>query len=139
MIIVLDTNALLVSIPKKSTYRPIFDALINSRFDLILSNEILSEYVEIIEQKANGIVASNIAEMLLNLKNVRKIDVYFEWKLIEQDPDDNKFVDAAIAGSADFIITNDAHFYKLKLIDFPKVNVIGIDEFLNQIVSQQLI
>lgn len=72
MIIVLDTNALLVSIPKKSKYRPIFDALINSRFELILSNEILSEYVEIIEQKANSIVASNIAEMLLNLTNVRK-------------------------------------------------------------------
>lgn len=138
MIVVLDTNALLVSIPKKSKYRPIFDALINSKFELILSNDILSEYVEIIELKTNNIVASNIAEMLLNLRNVSKIDVYFEWKLIEQDPDDNKFVDAAIAGSADFIITNDAHFQGLILIDFPKVNVISIDTFLDLISNQPL-
>ncbi|PWK78268.1 hypothetical protein LX99_02108 [Mucilaginibacter oryzae] len=46
MTIVLDPNALLVSIPKKSIYRPIFDALIASKFELILSNEILSEYIE---------------------------------------------------------------------------------------------
>ncbi len=135
MIVVLDTNALLVSIPKKSKYRPLLDKLIDSKFELILSNEILSEYVEIIERKANSFVASNIAEMLLNLHNVRKIDVYFEWKLIEQDLDDNKFVDAAIAGSADFIVINDTHFHKLRLTDFPKVNVISIDEFLNQVIA----
>ncbi|PWK78267.1 PIN domain-containing protein [Mucilaginibacter oryzae] len=76
--------------------------------------------------------------MLLNLNNVRKVDVYFGWKLIEQDPDDNKFVDAAIAGSADFIVTNDAHFQGLILIDFPKVNVISIDTFLDLISNQPL-
>jgi len=131
MIVVLDANALLVSISKKSIYRPILDALIDGEFDIILSNEILSEYVEIIERKANAVVANNIAEMLLNLGNLNKVEVYFEWKLINQDPDDNKYIDAAIVGAADFIVSNDQHFQVLKSIDFPKVNIVSIEEFLS--------
>jgi putative PIN family toxin of toxin-antitoxin system len=131
MNVVLDTNALLVSIPSKSLYRPIFDALLNGKFNLVLSNEILSEYIEVIERKANAVVSNNIAEMLLNLDNLNKVEVYFEWKLIDKDADDNKYVDAAIAGAADFIVTNDQHFKILKSVDFPKVSVISIDEFLN--------
>ena len=129
MIVVLDTNILLVSIPSKSIYRPIFDALINGDFNIVLSNDILSEYIEVIERKTNTIVSNNIAEMLLNLNNLNKVEVYFEWKLIDSDPDDNKFVDAAIVGAADFIVSNDQHFNILKSIDFPIVNVIGIDKF----------
>ncbi|MDB5124316.1 MAG: hypothetical protein JWP94_2445 [Mucilaginibacter sp.] len=131
MNVVLDTNALLVSIPSKSLYRPIFDALLNGKFNLVFSNEILSEYIEVIERKANAVVSNNIAEMLLNLDNLNKVEVYFEWKLIDKDADDNKYVDAAIAGAADFIVTNDQHFKILKSVDFPKVSVISIDEFLN--------
>jgi predicted nucleic acid-binding protein len=47
MKVVLDTNVLLVSIPKKSKYRAIFDALIDGHFNAVISNDILSEYVEI--------------------------------------------------------------------------------------------
>ena len=136
MIVVLDTNVLLVSVPPKSAYRPIFDALLEGKFHLALSNDILSEYIEVIERKANSIVANNIAEMLLNLDNLNKIEVYFEWNLIEKDPDDNKYVDAAIAAGADFIVTNDQHFRILKSVDFPKVIVVGIDEFLDLILKR---
>lgn len=133
MTIVLDINALLVSLPKKSFYRPIFDALVGGKFNLVLSNDILSEYVEIIEQKTNAIVANNIAEMLLNLDTLHKVEIYFEWHLIEKDPDDNKYVDAAIVGAADYVVTNDQHFDVLRKVKFPKVEVINIDKFLNLI------
>jgi putative PIN family toxin of toxin-antitoxin system len=136
MIVVLDTNALLVSIPKKSIYRPVLDALVDGKFDVVISNDILSEYVEIIERKANSTVANNIAEMLLSLDNLNKVEVYFEWKLIRTDPDDNKYVDAAVVGSADYIVTNDQHFNVLKSIDFPKVETINIDEFLHLIINK---
>lgn len=135
MIVVLDTNVLLVSIPSRSVYRPILDALIDGKFDLVLSNDILSEYAEILERKANTVVANNIAEMLLNLDNLKKVEVYFEWKLIDKDPDDNKYVDAAVVGAADFIVTNDQHFKVLKSVDFPKIKVMGIDQFLSLVVK----
>jgi uncharacterized protein len=130
MKVVLDTNILLVSIPKKSSYRIIFDALLSNKFELIISNDILSEYTEIIAQKTNHFVAVNLTEMLLSLPNVKKQEVFYKWNLINIDKDDNKFVDCAIAGSADYLVTNDKHFNCLKLIDFPKLNILNIDEFL---------
>jgi putative PIN family toxin of toxin-antitoxin system len=133
MRVVLDTNALLVSISTKSEYRPIFDALLRGRYELIISNEILSEYIEVLERKANPVVASNIAEALLNLENVVKIDIYFNWVLIKEDPDDNKFVDCAIAANAKYLVSNDRHFNSLKEIEFPKVDVIGIEDFMKSI------
>jgi putative PIN family toxin of toxin-antitoxin system len=130
MRVILDTNVLLVSIGKKSPYRPIFDAFLANQFTLVISNDLLLEYAEIIEHKTNVLVATNIIEMLLSKSNVEKKEIYFKWGLLTNDYDDNKFVDTAIVGSVDFIVTNDKHFNPLKDIDFPKVETITIDNFL---------
>ncbi len=135
MKVVLDTNILLVSIAKKSPYRIIFDSLLNNKFDLIISNDILSEYTEIIALKTNIMVATNVSEMLLALSNVQKQDVFYKWNLIDADKDDNKFVDCAIAGNADYLVSNDKHFNCLKTIEFPKLSLLGIDEFMDLLVT----
>ena len=64
MKVVLDTNVLLISISKNSPFRPIFDAVINGEVKLVVSNEIISEYVEILEARTNATVAVNIADFL---------------------------------------------------------------------------
>ncbi len=127
----MDTNVLLISISTKSRYRPIFDALLNGKYQLAISNEILSEYMEVLERKANTSVAVNIAEVLLNIENVIRTEIFFNWNLIKEDADDNKFVDCAIAANAKYIVSNDKHFKVLKEIDFPIVDVIGIEAFLD--------
>lgn len=131
MRIILDTNVLLVSIGKKSQYRPIFDAFLQQKYTLITSNDILLEYAEIIELKTNAFIANNIIELLLSKSNIDKSEIYFKWELLKIDYDDNKFVDTAIAGNVDYIVTNDRHFNPLKEIDFPKVEIINIDDFLD--------
>ena len=133
MKIILDTNILLVSIPSKSQYRIIFNQLIQQKFNLIISNDILNEYFEIITQKSNEIIATNIIEVLINLKNVSKQNIYYNWNLINVDKEDNKFLDCYIAGNADFLVTNDKHFNFIKNIDFPQINIINIDEFVSLI------
>lgn len=131
--VVLDTNALLVSIARKSKYRLIFDSLLEGKFEAVITNEILSEYVEIIERKTNSIVAHNIAESITNLPNVEKIEVSYKWNLITEDPDDNKFVDCAVAGRVKYVVTDDKHFKILKEIAFPKVDIISIEKFLEEL------
>ncbi len=130
MKIVLDTNILLVSIPRKSEFRLIFDKFLARNYDLIISNEIINEYHEIISQKANSIVANNITELLLSSKNVYKQEIYFQWNIIVNDRDDNKFVDCAVAGNADYIVTNDKHFNIIKQIKFPPLQILNINEFM---------
>lgn len=57
--------------------------------------------------------------------------------MISQDPDDNKFVDCAIASNSDWIVTNDKHFHILKGIDFPRVNVISVEDFIHLLKNQE--
>ena len=136
MRVILDTNVLLVSLLKTSKYRPIFDGLLAHTYELVLSNDILQEYLEIIEQKTTPQIARNLSELLISLENVDKIDVYFKWGLIHADPDDNKFVDCAIAGNVRFVVSNDKHFKILKTIDFPAVEVISADQFLKELAEK---
>lgn len=130
MRVVLDINSFLVSIPKKSNYRPVFDNFLQENFLLLITNEILTEYEEILCQKMNKEIAENILELLLTAPNIEKIEVFYKWNLIEADADDNKYADCAIAAGADYIVTNDKHFNILKQIGFPKIEVISLDEFL---------
>lgn len=130
MRIVLDTNVLLVSIALRSRYRPIFDALLNNQYILVVSNDILTEYEEIIIRKTNPIIAANILDAIGNLSNVIKQDIYIKWDIVEKDRDDNKFVDAAIAGNCDYLVSNDKHFNILKERGNDLVKLINIQEFL---------
>jgi uncharacterized protein len=127
--IILDTNVLLVSISSKSPYHWIFEKLINGAFELGITSEILMEYEEIIGRKYNVTVAKDVVRTLLALPNVQQVTVYYKWNLIKTDTDDNKFVDCAVSYNANGIVTQDKHFNILKVIDFPKINIISIDEF----------
>ncbi|MBQ3617930.1 MAG: putative toxin-antitoxin system toxin component, PIN family [Bacteroidales bacterium] len=131
--VVIDTNCLIQLISKKSPYRPIWDAFLEKRFVLCISNEILEEYQEIIEQQTTARIAENVVLLLINQSNVKFVDPHFRMGIITTDPDDNKFVDCAFAAGADVIVSEDSHFDILKTLPFPYINVIGLDEFLKKI------
>jgi uncharacterized protein len=131
MKVILDTSALVASLAKKSPFRPIFDAVLRGQIELIVSNDILHEYEEIIAQKTSPSVALNVIELLGTLPNVHFQAIHFYWQLIEIDPDDNKFVDCFIAAGADYLVSNDKHFRTASKEGFPPVTVIGTVEFLN--------
>lgn len=128
--VVIDTNCLLQIISKKSPYRPIWDAFLEGRYELCVSNEILDEYQEILGQQITPTIAENIVLLILNKSNVRLVDPHFRMELITADPDDNKFVDCAFAANADYLVSEDSHFDVLKKTPFPKLNLVTLDEFL---------
>ena len=131
--VVLDTNVLLVSLSSKSKYHWIYDKLVADEYDLFITNEILLEYEEIISQKYNSSIARDVIKSLLILPNVYKASIYYNWNLIAEDTDDNKFVDCAINSNSHLLVTNDKHFQVLKNIDFPKIEVTSINDFAAQL------
>jgi putative PIN family toxin of toxin-antitoxin system len=126
--LVIDTNIILVSLSEYSPHHWVFKSLLNSEFTLCVTNEILLEYEEIVTRYLGKRSASLLMELLDNLSNVEYINQYYKWRLIEADPDDNKFVDCAISGNAEYLATEDKHFQVLKEISFPKVEVINLEE-----------
>ena len=95
MKVILDTNVLLVSLPSHSPFHLIYQGLIQGKYTLFLTNEILTEYEEQVSRRL-GVSRTDLQlRELLNLPNVVLLDVYFKWYRIEADPDDDKFVDCA--------------------------------------------
>ena len=130
--VVIDTNCLLQIIARKSPYRPIWDAFLEGRFQLCVSNEILDEYQEILEQQITSTIAENVVLLILNKPNVLLVDPHFRMGLITADPDDNKFVDCAFASGADYLVSEDKHFNMLSKVPFPQLNVVSLDEFIEK-------
>ncbi|AQG80843.1 putative toxin-antitoxin system toxin component, PIN family [Spirosoma montaniterrae] len=130
MRLIVDTNCLLVSVPRRSPYRWLYDAILIGRVELAVTTEILLEY----EEQLGLFYAPDYAEYILatltNLPNIIQVNpLHFYWLLIENDPDDNKFVDTAIAANADYIITNDRHYQILQKVSFPTATVVRLDDF----------
>jgi uncharacterized protein len=127
--VVIDTNVLLVSISKQSPYHWLYKAVIEKKIEVYLTTEILHEYKEKIAEHWSVDVARTVVRTFTELSSVHLITTYFRLQLINNDPDDNKFVDCAFASNADFLISNDRHFDVLKTISFPKINTLRLEDF----------
>lgn len=131
--LVLDTNCLLQSLPVKSKYHDLGVSLFDGRNTFCVSNEILEEYEEILQKKTNSMLASRVIAAILSNDFTSLVTPYFHFRLIQTDPDDNKFVDCAVCGNAKFIVTEDRHFEILRNISFPKVDICSLDEIIDQL------
>ena len=130
MRIVLDTNCLIQSISPRSRYHVVWESLVDGRNTLCVSNEIIMEYLEILQRLTDHDTAETVVKTIINSRFVEFITPYYNFGLITQDPDDNKFVDCAIAANARFIVTNDHHYDILKGIDYPPIDIINLEEFI---------
>jgi len=106
---------------------------LEEKFTLCVTTEILAEYEEIIARESNPEMASLALQLIENAVNTKLITRYYKWNLIQNDPDDNKFVDCAIASNARFIVTEDKHFNILENVRFPKVHILDVQGFKDKI------
>ena len=126
--VVLETNIILFSLSNKSPYHWVFEKLQNEEFILCVTTEIILEYSEIIGNNMGKAYIEIFENFLDGLTNIQFLKTYYQFNLLE-DPDNNKFVDCAVAANASYLVSHDKDFKKLAQIDFPKVEVINISEF----------
>ena len=128
--VVLDTNAIIQALPTRSRYHKIWSDFLAGCYSLCVSNEILAEYEEILAEHTSPEVAHNVVEAIARHPKTIYRESYFRFHLLSDiDKDDDKFVDCAITAGADYIVTEDNHFNRLKQIPFPHINVLTLDEF----------
>jgi uncharacterized protein len=133
--VVLDTNALLRCISRKSAYAIVLDKIYQQAFELYVTSDILLEYEEKIAAYFSPSTSEKIIAGLSFLSNVKRTEVYFFLNIITEDADDNKFVDCAFAANAHYMVTDDRHFNVLKNVSFPSINVITLDAFKSLLLS----
>ncbi|MDB5248226.1 MAG: hypothetical protein JWQ40_2620 [Segetibacter sp.] len=85
-----------------SKYIVVFRKLVQGSYKLCVSTDIPFEYLEIFNRKFKQGKAETVFLFLREATNIIETEVYYFWKLVAVDPDDNKFVDCAIAADADY-------------------------------------
>ena len=129
MKIVLDTNVFLVSVSERSQFHWVISELEKENYTICVTTDILNEYAEILEEHMGLPTAEDAIKTILEIPNHIKVEKYFFWQMVEKDPDDNKFVDCAIACDALYIVSEDKDLRALKQDEFFKVKVLTIAQF----------
>ena len=131
---VIDTNIFISGLIKSPSCREIIRALEQDKFVVVISPEIISELIGVINRpKFKGIINQKVASKIvyalksqaLLVKPSVKIDV------IKADPDDNMFLEAAITAKANVIVSMDRHL--LALTTFRNIPIILPEEFLRRL------
>ncbi|MBN1386003.1 putative toxin-antitoxin system toxin component, PIN family [Candidatus Woesearchaeota archaeon] len=113
----------------------ILDLIDRKELKCILSMEIIKEYNrvmssgEIIEKsRKNNLKISNIIRKVI----MNSIIVEPKTRInIVEDKDDNKFIEAAVEGKADYIISQDNHLLKIK--EYRGIRIMTPREFLDEL------
>jgi len=127
--LVLDTNVVLNALSRRLPYQRVLRDLVSGKYHLCATTEILLEYEEKIAEFYSQATAAILLDALTASSHVHKKEVFFRFNVIA-DLDDNKFVDCAFAANAHFLVSDDKAFRVLKNLDFPKIEVLTLDEFV---------
>ena len=134
--VVIDTNVFISSFfggnPKKN-----IDLWKKGEIKLCLSRQIVDEYVEVL--KRLGLQTENELQELLNIfsqgHNIIFSATTPSLKIIEQDPDDNMFIEGAVALGCSHIISGDKHLQQVK--NYMGIKIVHPEEFLIQLLNNK--
>lgn len=131
MRIVLDTNIFISGIFWDGNYcSQIIDAWRNGIFTLVSSMEIIQELVSTLTDFKIK-MPDKMIEKWQNMIIENSVIVFPEEKLniVKNDPEDNKFFEAAIAGQAEYIVSQDKK-HVLEIKEYMNIKTINPEEML---------
>ena len=131
MRVVLDTN-IFISAVLGGILGTIIDEWKAGKFILVISADIAREYLDVINRPKFKIPEDEIAatsDYLLKTAEFATSEENID--IITVDSTDNKFLEAAVAGKANLIVSGDSHLLDLK--SFREIPIISGREFIKQL------
>lgn len=117
---VLDTNVFVSAFVFKKEVYVLAEAWLQGKFVWVLSPAIEKEYLDVIRRPKFQQTQEEIEE-IGNLLEEAKKSILMEYvepekrlHIISEDPKDNMFLECAVAGKADYIVSGDRHLLELK-------------------------
>jgi uncharacterized protein len=135
--VVIDTNVFISAVLKpRSNPGKILELIRHNELELILSPDILSEIKRVLEypelRRMHGLSPDEIAAWLEDLEAFSKVvNPCMRLSVIETDPSDNMFLECAVEGRADFIISGDRHLKDLRV--YKGIEILAPSAFLEKI------
>ena|SRR3989338_6526658 len=133
MKVVLDTNVFISGIFWSGNYcSQLINKWKNKEIELVSSIEIIKELVETLKSFKVSMSDGVIEEWkTLILKNSILVESLSKIEAIKDDPDDNKFLEVAVDGKAELIVSQDKHLLNLK--EYNGIKIVKPEEAVNLI------
>lgn len=133
MRVVLDTNTLISALLFSGTASRLVPLWQSGRITVLLSKAILEEYLRVLaypkfrltDQEIRGLIEGDL------LPFVDTVQVRKSLKVVTRDPEDDKFLECAVAGRAAYLVTGDRDL--LELAFYRRVRIVSVGEFLHQV------
>ncbi len=128
--ILIDTNVLISALGWEGNEKELLDKILTKKYKLIQSQALLDELINVLKRpKFDYISLDKKSELLKYLTELAEmVNPKERIEMIKQDMTDNKILEAAVEGNADYIITGDEHLLNLK--EFRKIRIVNAKEFL---------
>ena len=127
--IVLDTNVL-VSAVLGGRVAPVLDQWRAGRFTLVVTDAIVREYLTVLRRPKLGLPAEVVDDIAAYIFRKAEFVTPMEFlTVIAADPTDDRFLEAAVAGEAEVIVSGNKHLLTLKV--FRQIPILTVAEFLN--------
>ncbi len=127
---VLDTNVFVSGIFWEGNFcSQVIEKWRQVKLELITSREIVEELIETLKCfkiRLDEEIIGGWKNMIIG--NSIIVEPHEKTDTIKEDPEDNKFLEAALSGKADFIVSQDKHLLNLK--EFQGIKIISPEEML---------
>lgn len=129
---VLDTNVLVsVTLSKGAPYEVLQHAE-DGDFVSVTSPSIIHETRDVLTRDKIPFSESQVDTFIEKILSVSEVIApEIELDVVEDDPDDNKIIECAVAGNAEYIISGDSHL--LSIGEYDGVLILQPDGFLNRL------
>ena len=131
MRVILDTNVFISGIFFSGPPSKILKAWADQKFHLVLSQQILDEYQRVSEDLSSKFPSIDIAPIieLITIHGLF-IDTHGYTLPVCEDPDDNKFIECAVASNCEIIISGDKHLSILS--EFRGIAILNPRDFVDK-------
>ncbi len=127
--VVIDTNIYISAIFWSGNPRKIVDLGRKEKILVFICSEIENEITEKLKTKFR-LKAEEINQIVLDFSSFTiPVKISKRVQAVVDDPEDNKFIECAIASKAKYIISGDNHLLKLKR--YNKIEIITARDYLN--------
>lgn len=133
--VVLDTNIFISGIFWEGNFcAKIIDLWREGKIVLVSSIELIKELVKTLRDFKIQMDENMIKSWKeLIIKNSIMVELTEKISVIKEDSGDNKFLEAAIAGEVEYIVSQDRHLLNLK--EFREIKIVKPEEFLGLTIS----
>ena len=129
--LVLDSNVLISAIVFGGKPREILDPAVKGRVEVAISNAILDEINVVLGGKKFQYPEKIVRALIAEIESLSDlVEPGKRINAIQDDPEDNRVLECAVASGASVIVSGDSHLLALRTFD--QVSIMSPDEFLRQ-------